>query len=96
MSWSLSNIQTDPGDNFEDVIQSAYPTGFNELDDHVKEAVVQAKDAATTLVHSRVFGDPEEVGFTINLAGHSNPGHLPADGWANDFVSISVSQKTVE
>jgi hypothetical protein len=31
--------------------------------------------------------------FNVAMSGHSNPNHEPRDGWANDAVTISISQK---
>lgn len=50
-----------------------------------------ARQAAKLLIGSPALGIDKD--FRINLSGHSNPDHEPKTGWANDCVSVSVSQK---
>lgn len=52
-----------------------------------------AQKAVELLIASGVLGDPDEDEFVVTLSGHSNPGHEPRAGWANDMISISVNQK---
>jgi hypothetical protein len=41
----------------------------------------------------QVVNDPEQD-VTITIGGHSNPGHKPTAGYANDMVSVYISQVT--
>lgn len=53
-------------------------------------------EAATTavgeIIDSGVVGDPSKHRFNVNISGHANPDHEPCDEWANDCVSIHISQ----
>jgi hypothetical protein len=49
------------------------------------EAVIEA---ATRLASA--VGRPEDT-ITISVSGHSNPNHAPAEGWAHEFVTLSVA-----
>lgn len=33
------------------------------------------------------------VDVHVGLAGHANPDHRPRAGWANDYISVTVTQK---
>lgn len=57
----------------------------------VREQVGVAREALSTLVHSGFVGDAL-VRLRVSLSGHANPGHSPRDGYANDTISVSVSQ----
>lgn len=57
-----------------------------------EEAFLTAVDAADKLVSTGVFGNPASKRFYVNLSGHANTSHEPAEGWVNDCVTISVSQ----
>lgn len=35
----------------------------------------------------------ESFDFRVNLSGHANEDHRPAKGWANDAITVSVTQK---
>jgi hypothetical protein len=47
--------------------------------------------AAKSLVESGALGDDTRE-FTVALSGHSNPGHAPVPGYANDSIYVSVAQ----
>jgi hypothetical protein len=42
-------------------------------------------------------GEPDEINrtidYSVNLSGHANPDHLPLPLWANDTVTVSVTQR---
>jgi hypothetical protein len=54
-----------------------------------QEQFEAAKDAARVLVESGAVGDRP---VRINLNGHANPGHEPTEGYANDMITVSISQ----
>jgi hypothetical protein len=58
------------------------------LDQAATDAITAASVAAKAIVDSGVAGDGL-VNVTMN--GHANPDHKPVKGWANDFVTITVS-----
>jgi hypothetical protein len=62
------------------------------MDDHVREQFDAARSAVWDLISKGVAGDGEKT-FSVTLAGHANPDHEPAPGWATDYISVSVSQR---
>lgn len=57
-----------------------------------REQFDAAKAAALALIDSGALGDPAEHRFGVTLAGHGNPGHVPAVGYVTDSTSISATQ----
>jgi hypothetical protein len=85
-----------------DAFETSYETAGNDILDterevrgqegeHVDEAAAAAKQAALDLIASGVVGDGDAP-IRVSLSGHANPDHEPAEGWANDFVSINIYQ----
>lgn len=88
MSYSLS-IGPAAGLDLERAIDQAEAS--HELSDEASEALGAAKEAAKALATVVVpGGEPASV----SISGHANPGHKPAEGWANDFVAVTVTQAT--
>lgn len=88
MSWSASVPEALPVPEVYAAIAALEPQG-QEIAEATK-ACVQAKSVAKTLIESGAFGT--DVKFRVHLAGHANPDNAPVAGWANDQVTISVSQ----
>lgn len=93
MSWYLSGV-TDTADKIEASLTAAaetYEAGLAgndvQLDSAAMEAIAGAIKAAVAVVP--VVAPDQEV--TVTLSGHANPGHMPTAGWANDTVTITVS-----
>lgn len=38
------------------------------------------------------IGQPDDDIF-VSVTGHANPGHAPRDGWADEFITISVAAR---
>lgn len=91
MSWSTYIGPTAAADIKASLDVAPLPP---ELAPHVQEQVDKAKATALAIVKSGVIGDAD-AHFFVSLSGHANPGHVPAEGWANDCISVSVSQATV-
>jgi hypothetical protein len=88
MSWSRSY---DSRENFaNDVPQYPSPIATG---DGVQEQIATARAAAQQVIDSGVVGGTDKD-FSVNLSGHSNPGHEPAPSWANDCLTISINQKS--
>lgn len=85
MSWSASATDIDPA--AIDGIEPPYP-----VEGEPAEQLAKAKELAALLADSGVVGDPAEHRFNVALSGHANPDHEPAEGYANDTVSVTVSQ----
>lgn len=87
MSWSM---MLSVEDNSIEVL-GVPPTTEEE---HTKEQVTVAKRVVRSLVKSGAFGDPLGA-YDVTISGHANPGHTPTAGWANDSISINLSQRVV-
>lgn len=82
MSWSSHH----PDVSADELRASERPESAPE--DQFSAAV----EAALVIIETGSVGDPLARRFSVTLAGHSNPGHEPAEGWANDAASVSVYQ----
>ena len=93
MSWSLSTEVITDVNEVRDTVEAAGDAflAINSDTDAAKRAmrdqILQAADCAQHLVP--VVGGPP-VRVTAN--GHANPDHKPRSGWADDSVTITVSQ----
>ncbi|HEV8419946.1 MAG TPA: hypothetical protein VGR13_01180 [Actinomycetota bacterium] len=90
MSWSFSATVT--REDLEEQLRETargYFKQFAEVmastDDQVATAIEAAKAIAEAV---GTDGD-----LFINLSGHSNPGHGKAEGYGNELISVSVSEK---
>lgn len=94
MSWSVSTGQQRP-QNIERAIKDLElpedVAGWNQ--DHADQ-LEAAKKAAIAMLRSGCVGDPkaENRDYIASLSGHSNPGHAPRPGFANDSVTVTVTQ----
>lgn len=86
MSWTAYTVAKP--DDLEKHVAEIDPPGesFPEREDQV----AAAKKAVLALVKSGAVGDGEA--FQVTLSGHANTDHKPAQGWANDVVTVSVAQ----
>src|SRR5436190_1007576 len=64
---------------------------YEECSAEVREQVDQAVEVAAHLLDSGVLGG-ENDSYFVSLYGHANEGHRPAEGWANDAITVTVSQ----
>lgn len=90
MSWSLTYT------SYEDFVNDhpTNPPWQNEaVQTEVDEQVREARETVERLVESGVIGTSAKD-FHVTISGHANKDHEPASGWANDCISISVSQKS--
>jgi len=67
--------------------------GFIDAKPEVAEAFAQARKAAQLLFEGGTLGSEKD--FQIHIYGHANPGHEPQPLYANDCVSITVTQLNV-
>ena len=88
MSWSVS-VGLVPNENF----------GIGALKEEALRQNPECGDqfdaaaaAAQSIIDSGVIGG-EGKQFYVAMSGHANPGHEPRAGWANDAVTIQISQK---
>ena len=55
----------------------------------VQEQIVVARETASLIIKSKALGVRN---VNVFLAGHANPRHEPMNGWANDTITVTVSQ----
>jgi hypothetical protein len=85
-------------DTYADVAQAAVDrwrdeqTGYNQTPTQDTEASAAAGvEAAGKLIEALGF-NADGVHYNVSVSGHANEGHVPASGWANDTISVSVTQ----
>jgi hypothetical protein len=97
MSWSAEceiKKGTEPVDIVHQ-IQTAEVSGNEDCLTERLAASNAAKLAALTVLisdGSTGMGSVREHGYSVRMNGHVNPNHEPRDGWANDFINISINQ----
>lgn len=89
MSWSasVSSVRAgEAGPKLREAFKAAYPKSSIEVQQQV-EAVVRVLDTV-------VMSVTPEVGVLVNVvaSGHANPNHHKTEGWANDTLTVTVSQ----
>lgn len=82
MSWTASLTYED-GNLVASTSSNVNGTETNEQ----YEAALGAVDA---LINTGAVGHHKK--FAVHLSGHGNENHEPAPGWANDSISISITQ----
>ena len=94
MSWSASTVGTKRelagfGIETQGLIDTA-PTSPSELDEHMAKQHAAARVVALQLIE-QVPGPK----LSVTMAGHANGvGEVEKPGWANDYITITVSQVT--
>lgn len=87
MSWNVSYASLE---DFKSNKQSEWST--KDLGRDCLDQLEVARVKVSEIIASDCVGKNKD--FAINLSGHANPNHEPATGWANDCVSISITQKS--
>lgn len=90
MSFSIAASPT--AETFEedlrgtvDVYKETNSANLNPAADDLIEAGIAAAKAFT-----ETFGEKVEQ-YSVTLSGHGNEGHGPADGYANEALTVSVN-----
>jgi hypothetical protein len=86
MSWSMNGVVHD-----EESVDNLKGSTVDSI--AVAEQMEFAKAVVKDAVESGVLGDPRQHHFYVQLNGHANPSHEPAPGWANDTITISITQQ---
>lgn len=93
MSWNLSFVvesDQDPGEAFDTAYEKSKETG-NTFSDETREQLDCARAVVEQIVDSGAFGNDKKR-FQVTLSGHANEHHEPKKGWANDTISVYVTQ----
>jgi hypothetical protein len=96
MSWSIS--YPDRASFVADKGRPEYLQAPEEPE--VTEQIVAARKAAELVIESGAVGRDVNVpgghkDFSVTIGGHANPGHEKTPGWANDAISIHITQQDV-
>lgn len=89
MSWSKSYTGRKAFDKDEG-------SGGGLESDEAKAQLVVARKAAKLVLNTGKVGKGRGKDFSVSLSGHANPGHEPKEGWANDTISVVVTQIIVQ
>lgn len=87
MSWSLQYASK--ADFESDTRSYCSPATLSQPENEQLQA---ARLAAKSLIDSGAVGDASRD-FVVGIYGHANPGHAPTPLYANDTVTVGVSQK---
>lgn len=90
MSWSTHTEPREAPAIFQ-AIDATEPS--SDISEEGEAQLRVAKAAAKDIIESQAVGGDGKQ-FNVSLSGHANPGHEPASGMANDFVTVSVGQVT--
>jgi hypothetical protein len=91
MSWSVSAEHVPYDQSSNDALLQLKDAALSqnaECSDQFDAAVA----ATVAIIASGSLGPPSHT-FRVRMSGHSNPGHGPRDGWANDAITISIDQE---
>ena len=92
MSWfAATKPEVTPLSADEIVFSNFNFTGQPDVPE-AEESFLHAVEAARKIADSGIVGNPAVKRFNVSVSGHANPGNVPAEGWVNDCVSISISQ----
>lgn len=91
MSFSITSVEAKQ-ESFEQDVATAVKT-YKEssgltFNDGAEDLIQVGQEVAVQI--AAALGDKAQS-FSVNISGHGNPGHGPAEGWANETLSVSVS-----
>ena len=86
MSWSINYDSLEDFDNNKPSFSSLPEEKTVEME----SAITVAQIAAKVIIRSGAVGSGN---FAVYLSGHTNPNNRPQDGWGNDCITVSVTQK---
>jgi hypothetical protein len=87
VSWSTQTPQATKKNDLGAADSYNEVQGGTNAPTETEQQVNAAMQAAAILAQAIGVGDDEVV---VNLNGHSNPGHGPAAGWADEQITVSV------
>lgn len=85
MSWNAS------GTAENGVLTLTLNTYGQAVSKDTEEAFEEGRSAAEMILGSGVVGSKDKR-YVVAVNGHSNPGHEPVQGMANDYITVSVTQ----
>lgn len=95
MSWNFAVTNVTPSESRSALIEASdrFFSAYNASPEEMEASKLQAYAAieAADILAEQVQPDAEGK-INITLSGHANPGAKKREGWANDTVTISVTQ----
>ena len=94
MSWEATPVKTTKADAYEDLACQVglVAAGVDDPSQEVAEQVKAASEAAVQIIQSGCVGQDDDCRLVVSASGHANPNHAPRDGWANDMITVRISQ----
>lgn len=89
MSWTFNSAEAF---DKKDILAKVHPRPQDHpvgVADACQDQILTARNAAALLAHA--IGLDDQV--TISMSGHANPDHRPCEGWSDEFITVTVSQK---
>ena len=91
MSWSVTAEHVPYNQSNDDAIVRLKDDALRQ-NAECADQFDAAAAATVAIIASGSLGPPSHT-FRVRMAGHSNPGHGPRDGWASDAITISLEQE---
>jgi hypothetical protein len=85
MSWSASFKVDEHGEVVDESVNES-----NVDLPHHQDQYEAALNCVWDVLRTGALGRGK--GFQVNLSGHGNEGHVPAPGWSNDSLSLTIYQ----
>lgn len=88
MSWNIYGIEASMGTDVGAAIDEAVAAAGSQVEGSTAQ-IAAAREAALGLITA--VARPEDR-VRITMSGHSNPDGAPRPGWADQMVTVSISQ----
>lgn len=89
MSWGI-NYKVEDGDISESEQDRLVEIGTSLSEDALQQFTTAVLVVAGIIDDGLVGNSTGQ--FQVSISGHANKDHKPTPGWANDMITISVSQ----
>jgi hypothetical protein len=88
---SLSAAKADLADDTSAVVEAI--TAYDPPGPVVDEARHHLTAVADVVGHLAAVVGTDEDFVDIHISGHANPNHQPAEGWADEFITVTVRRR---
>lgn len=94
MSWSAQTTipKGSTPEYFCNALEKMEVRGNEDCPEERKVAFEAALLATSAILDHGSLGYAQDHSWNIHLSGHCNPKHEKREGWANDCMTISISQ----
>lgn len=88
MSWASNNVWCNR-ENLEREVADMYIASPPDVTSEMRDQLHVAKQAVMKFVeNTKVIGNYKY--YQVRISGHANEGHIQADNWGSDFVTITI------